>query len=42
MMTIESIVKDFFDGKISRNTAIGCLVLAGLSGAQARAKLSNA
>ncbi len=40
-MTIETIVKDFFDGKINRNTAITCLVLAGLSGAQARAKLAN-
>lgn len=41
-MTVESIAKDFFDGKIDRNTAIGLLVLAGLSGAQARGKLSNA
>jgi len=38
--TIEVTVKDYFDKKIDRNTAITVLVLAGLSGAEAR-ELAN-
>jgi hypothetical protein len=41
-LAIDTNVQFFFEGKIDRNTAILGLVLAGLSGAQARAKLGNA
>jgi len=40
-LAIDTNVKSFLEGKIDRNTAILGLVLAGLSGAQARAKLAN-